>query len=668
VRRILCLAIAAALLGSCRPRESAVPETRATPAPTADAHRDVASRTPRPPGGRAPVIWIGLDGLDFELLDRLAAEGRMPNWKRFVAEGFTAKLRSFQPVLSPVVWTTIATGAGPDLHRVLDFQEVEPATGQKVPISGFSRAVPAVWNVASASGRSVGVVGWWATHPAEEVSGFFVSDHASPILFEGLPRAGVAYPTALAPGVDQVSAREGIVSDAEIARFVDVPPDEIARSRGAGLSNPVAALSRILGATRVEQRIARDLYDRNLPDLMAVYFEGTDVIGHVFAPFVPPKTTCVSDADFARYRRAVDEYYVEIDGILGEWMRRAAEDGATLIVNSDHGFKWSSDRPCEDSSLSASMSGIWHRLDGVLAAWGARVRRSPERGTASVFDLAPTVSALLDLPVDRRLPGRVLSEVFSAIGTPPREDLFGRIAVRRVQAERPSTNDASEYARRLQSLGYLSGSEPAKLAPTGGERPGVTEVGWNNLGVYLRDNTKDRAGAEAAFRKAIELAPKYATPRFNLAVLDRMRGNDRAAIDELFRSFEAGHANAEATVLVWYVEYLDRGKPALAKELVERGAQVFPGSELIAREVALQRYRSKDCPKAWEAVAPFEASTRAPDTLNALALIQTCLGKRTEAASLFRRSLALRPDQPGAVESLRLLENAAPPARETSPP
>ena len=117
----------------------------------------------------------------------------MPNWKRLAAEGYTARLKSFVPILSPVVWTTLATGVGPDTHRVLDFQEVDPATGQKMPISGRSRAVPAIWNVASASGLSVGVVGWWATHPAEEVKGFFVTDHASPILFEG--SRGRAWPT-----------------------------------------------------------------------------------------------------------------------------------------------------------------------------------------------------------------------------------------------------------------------------------------------------------------------------------------------------------------------------------------------------------------------------------------------------------------------------------------
>lgn len=125
----------------------------------------------------------------------------MPNWTLLTAEGYSAPLTAFVPILSPVIWTTVATGVGPDVHRVLDFQEVDPKTGQKVPISGLSRAVPAVWNLASAAGRKVGVVGWWASHPAEEVEGFFVSDHASPILYDKLSLSGVAYPPALEAGV-----------------------------------------------------------------------------------------------------------------------------------------------------------------------------------------------------------------------------------------------------------------------------------------------------------------------------------------------------------------------------------------------------------------------------------------------------------------------------------
>ncbi|HEY1433941.1 MAG TPA: alkaline phosphatase family protein, partial [Thermoanaerobaculia bacterium] len=516
-------ALAAALLtGSCgqRSEPSASAAAPAHPAPAVAAPsvetEDSAARTKRPAGGRAPVIWLGLDGLDWDLLDRLSREGKMPNWSRLVEKGASAKLKSFMPILSPVVWTSIATGVTPDVHRVLDFQEVDPSTGAKMPISGRSRAVPAIWNVAAASGRSVGVVGWWATHPAEEVTGFFVSDHASPILFEGLPRAGVAFPAALAAGVEQIAAREEQVSDSEIALYVDVPLPDIARARasGKGLAEPIIALARIVGATRTVQRVARELYDRNTPDLTMVYFEGTDAIGHVFSPYVPPRLDCIPEADFAKYSRAVDTYYALVDRVLGQWMRRADEDGATLIVNSDHGFKWGEDRPCERSSLDPATAAYWHRMNGVLAAYGARVKPSAVRGDASVFDLAPTVSAMLDLPVDRHLAGSVLKQTFALTGAPAKKDLFPGITVRRVEAAQLSEKQASEYAQRLKSLGYLSGSEPARLAPTGGDRPGLTEGGWNNLGLYFRENTHDLAAAESAFQKALALRPEYASPQF----------------------------------------------------------------------------------------------------------------------------------------------------------
>ena len=185
--------------------------------------------------------------------------------------------------------------------------------------------MPAIWNVASASGLSVGVVGWWATHPAEIVNGFFVSDHASPILFEGVPRRGVVFPESLATGVEQTVAREGAVTNEQLARFVGIPLGELAAERSSpqGLSNDLVLLVRAIGATRAVSRIARELYDRSLPDLTMLYFEGTDVVGHLFASEVPPRMRCVTDADFSRYSGTVDEYYALVDRVLGQWMRRA---------------------------------------------------------------------------------------------------------------------------------------------------------------------------------------------------------------------------------------------------------------------------------------------------------------------------------------------------------
>jgi predicted AlkP superfamily phosphohydrolase/phosphomutase/Tfp pilus assembly protein PilF len=664
IRRLLFFGLlACGLVLSCGEKEKAAPAQVTAPvAVQAVENEDVASRTKRATGGRHPVIWLGLDGLDFELLDRLAAEGRMPNWKRLASEGFTARLRSFAPLISPILWTTAATGVAPDIHRVLDFQEVDPKTGRKVPISGNSRAVPAVWNIASAAERKVGVVGWWATHPAEEVNGFFVTDHASPILFEKLPLAGVAFPAALEAGIGEVVRRDGRVTARDLAPYLDVPSGEIenALSSSAGMENPIAALARILAATRVTQRTARELYDKNLPDLLAVYIEGTDEVGHIFAADTPPRLACVSDADFARYGHAVATYYGAIDAMLGQWMRRAEEDGATLLVHSDHGFKWAEDRPCKLASGNWATAAFWHRFDGVFAAWGTRVRPAAERGGASLFDVAPTVLALLDLSADRKMPGKPIAAAFADLHTKAKAkaDEPSKITVRRVPAQEMSSEQASEYTKKLLALGYLSPSEAKPLAPTGGDRPGLTEGAWNNLGVYFRETAKDPSAARQAFEKALALSPGYYSPMFNLAVLSRARGDTKTAEDWLFRSLAALQGDRETAVIGWSHEYQKEGKTAAARSLVERAARIFPDNEAIARDLGLLRYHSRDCQGALAALTRFEAATKDPKTVNDLALFETCLVHREAVIRLLERSLALDPNQPEVARTLSAVRSA----------
>ena len=656
--RAVLLLVCAVIGCGRKPERPAATEVSAARSPAVE-NDDVASRDRRPGGGRPPVIWLGFDGLDWELLDRLAAQGRMPNWKRLVSEGFAAKLTSFVPLISPILWTTAATGVGPDVHRVLDFQEVDPKTGQKVPISGLSRAVPAVWNRASAAGRKVGVVGWWATHPAEEVNGFFLSDHASPILVDRLPLEGTAYPTALQAGLGQVIARDGKISDADLAPFLDLPASEIlaARASGGGLENPIVALTRILSATHVSQRAARDLYDKNLPDVMLLYFEGTDEIGHVFAPFTPPRLACVSDADAARYGKVVETYFQMIDRILGQWMRRAQDDGATLLVHSDHGFKWGEDRPCQFSSGNFATAAFWHRLDGVLAAWGARVKPSAERGRASLFDVAPTVSALLDLPAEKGMPGKVIP-AFANLTVPPPVEAPSSLVVRRVPAQKMSAEQSSEYAKKLLALGYLSPAETQPLAPTGGDRPGLTEGAWNNLGVYERETRKNFAAARQDFEKSLSLRPDYYAAMFNMAVLERSRGHARGAEDWLMRSLETLKADPAPAVVGWSREYEKEGKRAAARSLLERAYRTYPDNETLAREAASFLYRNKDCGGAVAKLTPFEEKTKDPKTLNALALFQTCLADRAAVVRLLERSLVLAPNQPEIARLLATVRNS----------
>ena len=67
------------------------------------------------------LIFIGFDGLDPRLTERLMAEGKLPNLGRLRERGGYRRLRTTYPVLSPVAWSTFATGVNPARHNIFDF-------------------------------------------------------------------------------------------------------------------------------------------------------------------------------------------------------------------------------------------------------------------------------------------------------------------------------------------------------------------------------------------------------------------------------------------------------------------------------------------------------------------------------------------------------------------
>lgn len=126
----------------------------------------------------SPVIFVGLDGADWRLLEPFMADGTMPELAKIVARAETRVLLTQHPPLSPLVWTSMMTGVSPLEHRILDFTRYSPLTRQQEPITSDERAVPALWNMARAGGKRVAVFGMWATYPAEE--GIVLTDRDLP--------------------------------------------------------------------------------------------------------------------------------------------------------------------------------------------------------------------------------------------------------------------------------------------------------------------------------------------------------------------------------------------------------------------------------------------------------------------------------------------------------
>ncbi len=67
------------------------------------------------------VVFLGLDGLEPELVERYLGEGKLPNLAKLKGQGRYSRLRTTFPPLSPVAWATFATGSNPGKHNLFDF-------------------------------------------------------------------------------------------------------------------------------------------------------------------------------------------------------------------------------------------------------------------------------------------------------------------------------------------------------------------------------------------------------------------------------------------------------------------------------------------------------------------------------------------------------------------
>jgi hypothetical protein len=122
------------------------------------------------------VLLIGWDAADWKVATPLLEQGLMPALDDFINHGVMGNLATLQPVLSPMLWNSIATGQRADKHGIHGFAEPDPNTGGVRMISSTSRKVKAIWNILTQRGYKTHALGWFAGHPAEPINGICVSD------------------------------------------------------------------------------------------------------------------------------------------------------------------------------------------------------------------------------------------------------------------------------------------------------------------------------------------------------------------------------------------------------------------------------------------------------------------------------------------------------------
>ena len=483
---------------------------------------------PAPPAGR--VIVLGLDGLDPETLELIVAEGSLPSFRRMIDSGAHGTLRAEPPLLSPVLWTTIATGRLPTDHGIGHF-----VTADRAPVTSSMRRVPALWNLASTVGLSTATVGWWATWPPEEISGTVVSDRTCyHFLFEGGFRgvrdAGLTYPPEALERIRRLVRRPSDIGADELSRYLEVEAAEL--ERPFSYDDEVAHMRWALASAHSYADIGLELWHKDRPDLLMVYIEATDSVSHLFGHLFRVEGLTGELAEQQRRGgRAVEEIYRFADELVGRYLD-AMDDRTTLIVVSDHGFELGSLHA--DPSRTRDMRRVSehsHRPEGVLLATGRGVRQTGALVRAVQLDVAPTVLALLGFEKTPEMPGRVLHEM---VEMAPRLSRLPGMGARRPPpaASRASAVDPL-VEERLRSLGYLSDVEPS--SPMGDRTIAALHF---NQGRYPE--------AESMFRDLLRSEPNDSGLHSSLAACLGAQGRDAEALAEIEAALSLDPVNAEA--------------------------------------------------------------------------------------------------------------------------
>ena len=139
-------------------------------------------------------LVLGMDGLDWQIVTDLIKNGKLPNFARLAETGTFAPLRTSNPAMSPIAWSDIATGAGPEYHGLFDFLHRDPKNympylsirKNSMGIFGTryenARQCDGFWKIVGNAGIPATVIRWPVTFPAEKVSGRFLSGLGVPDL------------------------------------------------------------------------------------------------------------------------------------------------------------------------------------------------------------------------------------------------------------------------------------------------------------------------------------------------------------------------------------------------------------------------------------------------------------------------------------------------------
>jgi predicted AlkP superfamily phosphohydrolase/phosphomutase/tetratricopeptide (TPR) repeat protein len=362
---------------------------------------------------RQKVLLIGWDAADWKVINPLMDAGLMPALNQLVDQGVIGDLETLEPALSPMLWTSIATGKTADKHGVLGFVETDEQTRETIPTTVASRKCKALWNILNDNDYKCNVFNWWPSHPAEKIKGVMVSNffnQSTTNYGEDWPVShGAVHPISMLETLKEMRVHAQEITPEIIFQFIPAAVDCVKDLTEEDYKK-IERIKKYLAQCVSTHAQTTWALENTEWDFTAVYYETIDKFCHSFMQFTAPKMEKVEVKDFDLYQYVINAIYVFHDMMLERLLHLAGED-TTVMLLSDHGFHSGNLRPKALPKHHASIA-LQHNPQGVFLMKGIGIKKDERISSGNLLDVVPTLLAHLGLPVGRDMDGKVLHQVF----------------------------------------------------------------------------------------------------------------------------------------------------------------------------------------------------------------------------------------------------------------
>jgi predicted AlkP superfamily phosphohydrolase/phosphomutase len=371
---------------------------------------------------------LGVDGLDWELLQDWAARGHLPVLSSLLDQSHTLLLGESNRPLPGSVWTDIGTGVSAATHGFQHEEQLRLGSYQIEKVDASRVASPPFYKTLSDAGVRCAVVDFPVDYPIEGFNGLQVVDWASEFKLW------------------HFETRPGNLAAQLEARYGPHPLTHYPGTRG-GLANLLALKNSLMRGIDIKRSFCVDLLQQRAHEFIFFNFGELHKAGHFFWQFHDREHPQFTVAE-PQLVDSLRESYEYMDRALGSVLQQLDSDDDLILLT--------------DRGMYADHRGD-HLVDDILVKLGLAAQRGESTAAASGSWrsrlLAPRAARQVYRSVAQRLPHRVREALLpfhrALIGAPPPWDWT------RTQAFRlPSVGNS--YLRV-----NLAGREPAGVVGPG---------------------------------------------------------------------------------------------------------------------------------------------------------------------------------------------------------